>query len=56
MPNMNFYTYVHITKFLMTNLMKQGLITATAVIKILVLYQIVVKRNAKFINPTWTVT
>ena len=28
--------------------MKQGLITATAVIKILVLYQTVVRRNAQF--------
>ena len=32
--------------------MKRGLITATTVIKILVLYQIVVKRNAWFIKPT----
>ena len=36
--------------------MKRGLTTATAVIKILVLYQIVVKRNAQFIKPTLTVT
>ena len=36
--------------------MKRGLTTATAVIKILVLYQIVVKRNAWFIKPTLTVT
>ena len=36
--------------------MKRGLTTATAVIKILVLYQIVVKRNAWFIKPTLIVT
>ena len=36
--------------------MKQGLTTATAIIKILVLYQRVVKRNAQFIKPTLIVT
>ena len=36
--------------------MKRGLITATAVMKILVLYQIVAKRNAQFIKPALTVT
>ena len=36
--------------------MKRGLITGTAVIKMLLLYQIVVKRNAQFIKPTLTVT
>ena len=36
--------------------MKRGLTTGTAVIKILVVYQIVVKRNAEFIKPTLTVT
>ena len=35
--------------------MKRGSVIATAVIKILVLYQIVVKRNAKFIKPALTV-
>ena len=36
--------------------MKWGLITATAVIKIIVLCQTVVKQNASFIKPTLTVT
>ena len=36
--------------------MKLGLITATAVIKIIVLCQTVVKQNASFIKPTLTVT
>ena len=36
--------------------MKWGLITATAVIKIIVLCQTVVKQNASFIKPTSTVT
>ena len=36
--------------------MKRGFVTATAVIKILALYQIVVKRNAQFIKATLTVT
>ena len=35
--------------------MERGLITATALIKILVIYPIVVKRNAN-IKPTFTVT
>ena len=34
--------------------MKRGLITATTVIKILVLYQTVVKQNALFIKPVLT--
>ena len=34
--------------------MKRGLTTATAIIQILVLYQIVVKRNAQFIKYTLT--
>ena len=36
--------------------MKWGLITATAVIKIIVLCQTVVKQNASFIKPTMNVT
>ena len=36
--------------------MKWGLITATAVIKIIVLCQTVVKQNASFIKPTLTMT
>ena len=36
--------------------MKQGLITATAIIKIIVLYQIVFKQNAQFIKSKLTVT
>ena len=36
--------------------MKWGLITATAVIKIIVLCKTVVKQNASFIKPTLTVT
>ena len=36
--------------------MKRGLTNATAVIKILVLYQKVVKQNAWFIKPTLIVT
>ena len=36
--------------------MKWGLITENAVIKIIVLYQTVVKQNASFIKPTLTVT
>ena len=36
--------------------MKWGLITETAVIKIIVLSQTVVKQNASFIKPTLTVT
>ena len=36
--------------------MKLGLITATALIKIIVLYQTVVKQNVQFIKPTLTVT
>ena len=36
--------------------MKCRLITVTAVIKIIVLYQTVVKQNASFIKPTFTVT
>ena len=35
--------------------MKWGLVTATAVIKIIVLCQTVVKQNASFIKPTLTV-
>ena len=36
--------------------MKWGLLTATGVIKIIVLCQAVVKQNASFIKPTLTVT
>ena len=36
--------------------MKRGLTTATALIKILALYQRVVKQNALFIKPTLIVT
>ena len=45
MPNLNSYTYVH-NHNESTNLMKQELITATGVVKLLVRYQIVVKQNA----------
>ena len=46
MPNMSSYTYMHNHKVLNDKPNETGLITATAVITILVLYQIVVKQNA----------
>ena len=56
MASMNSYTHMHNHKVLTTNLMKWGLITATAVIKIIVLCQTVVKQNASFTKRTLTVT
>ena len=46
MPNMDFYTYMHNHKVLHGKPNETGLITATAVIKILIIYHIVVKQNA----------
>ena len=46
MPNMNSYTYMHNHKVLNIKPNETGIKTATAVIKILDLYQRVVKRNA----------
>ena len=46
MPNMNSYTYMHNHKVPNDKPIETGLITATTLIKILVLYQIVAKGNA----------